>query len=385
MFSRRTQWDLTPNRLTQAHQEAVASGKELIDLTISNPTRAEIQYNENAILDALRNPQSLDYDPQPKGLRSARESVAGYYASEVDPESLILTTSTSEGYSFVFRLLCNPGDEILVLKPSYPLFDFLAELQDVNLVPYSLIYDHGWQIDFHSLENAITAKSRGIVLVHPNNPTGSYVSINERRQLNQLCHRHKLALIVDEVFLDYAHDDEPKPSFAANKDALTFTLSGISKISALPQMKLAWITASGPLTDLATAIKRLEIIADTYLSLNAPVQLAASVLLDQRKTIQPRIVSRIRANVAELDRQLAVQKSCTRLAMQGGWYAVVRIPVTGSDEDFAVKLLQRSGVFVHPGHFYDFPNYGYLVLSLIAPEKEFQSGVSALLQLVDSL
>lgn len=385
MFSRRTQWDLTPNRLTQAHQEAVASGKELIDLTISNPTRAEIQYNENAILDALRNPQSLDYDPQPKGLRSARESVAGYYASEVDPESLILTTSTSEGYSFVFRLLCNPGDEILVPKPSYPLFDFLAELQDVNLVPYSLIYDHGWQIDFHSLENAITAKSRGIVLVHPNNPTGSYVSINERRQLNQLCHRHKLALIVDEVFLDYAHDDEPKPSFAANKDALTFTLSGISKISALPQMKLAWITASGPLTDLATAIKRLEIIADTYLSLNAPVQLAASVLLDQRKTIQPRIVSRIRANVAELDRQLAVQKSCTRLAMQGGWYAVVRIPVTGSDEDFAVKLLQRSGVFVHPGHFYDFPNYGYLVLSLIAPEKEFQSGVSALLQLVDSL
>lgn len=385
MFSRRTQWDLTPNRLTQAHQEAVASGKELIDLTISNPTRAEIQYNENAILDALRNPQSLDYDPQPKGLRSARESVAGYYASEVDPESLILTTSTSEGYSFVFRLLCNPGDEILVPKPSYPLFDFLAELQDVNLVPYSLIYDHGWQIDFHSLENAITAKSRGIVLVHPNNPTGSYVSINERRQLNQLCHRHKLALIVDEVFLDYAHDDEPKPSFAANKDALTFTLSGISKISALPQMKLAWITASGPLTDLATAIKRLEIIADTYLSLNAPVQLAASVLLDQRKTIQPRIVSRIRANVAELDRQLAVQKSCTRLAMQGGWYAVVRIPVTGSDEDFAVKLLQRSGVFVHPGHFYDFPNYGYLVLSLIAPEKEFQNGVSALLQLVDSL
>lgn len=385
MFSRRTQWDLTPNRLTQAHQEAVASGKELIDLTISNPTRAEIQYNENAILDALRNPQSLDYDPQPKGLRSARESVAGYYASEVDPESLILTTSTSEGYSFVFRLLCNPGDEILVPKPSYPLFDFLAELQDVNLVPYSLIYDHGWQIDFHSLENAITAKSRGIVLVHPNNPTGSYVSINERRQLNQLCHRHKLALIVDEVFLDYAHDDEPEPSFAANKDALTFTLSGISKISALPQMKLAWITASGPLTDLATAIKRLEIIADTYLSLNAPVQLAASVLLDQRKTIQPRIVSRIRANVAELDRQLAVQKSCTRLAMQGGWYAVVRIPVTGSDEDFAVKLLQRSGVFVHPGHFYDFPNYGYLVLSLIAPEKEFQSGVSALLQLVDSL
>jgi alanine-synthesizing transaminase len=384
MFSRRTEWNLNPNRLTLAHEEALASGKRIIDLTISNPTRAQIKYDEPTILNALSNPQSLDYDPQPKGLLSAREAVSQYYAPTIDPECLILTTSTSEGYSFVFRLLCNPGDEILVPKPSYPLFDFLAELQDATLVPYSLIYDHGWQIDVHSLDNAITSKSRAIVLVHPNNPTGSYVSAQERQQLNEICHRHKLALIVDEVFLDYAHG-RPQPTFAANRGALTFTLSGISKISALPQMKLAWIAVSGPPAEVAPAMQRLEVISDTYLSLNAPVQLAAPVLLDQRKTIQPQLMHRVRATVAELDRQLAAQKSCGRFEIQGGWYAVLRIPVTRSDEDFAIELLQRSGVLVHPGHFYDFPDDGHLVLSLIGAEKEFRSGIAGVLEFANRL
>jgi alanine-synthesizing transaminase len=384
MFSRRTEWNLQPNRLTLVHQEAISSGKKIIDLTISNPTRAEIKYDESAILDALANPKSLDYDPQPKGLLSAREAVSQYYAPTIDPESLILTTSTSEGYSFVFRLLCNPGDEILVPKPSYPLFDFLAELQDVSLVPYSLIYDHGWQIDFHSLETALTPKSRAVVLVHPNNPTGSYISAQERQHLNELCRRHKLALIVDEVFLDYAHG-KPQPTFAANRDALTFTLSGISKISALPQMKLAWITTSGPPAEVVPAMQRLDIIADTYLSLNAPIQLAAPVLLEQRKTIQPQLMNRVRANLTELDRQLAMQKSCTRLVIQGGWYAVLRIPVIRSDEDFAIELLQRSGVLVHPGHFYDFPGDGHLILSLIAVQKEFRSGIAAVLERANNL
>jgi alanine-synthesizing transaminase len=384
MFSRRTEWNLQPNRLTLVHQEAISSGKKIIDLTISNPTRAEIKYDESAILDALANPKSLDYDPQPKGLLSAREAVSQYYAPTIDPESLILTTSTSEGYSFVFRLLCNPGDEILVPKPSYPLFDFLAELQDVSLVPYSLIYDHGWQIDFHSLETALTAKSRAVVLVHPNNPTGSYISAQERQHLSEICRRHKLALIVDEVFLDYSHG-KPQPTFASNRDALTFTLSGISKISALPQMKLAWITTSGPSAEVAQAMQRLDIIADTYLSLNGPIQLAAPVLLDQRKTIQPQLMNRVRANLAELDRQLATQKSCTRLVIQGGWYAVLRIPVTRSDEDFAIELLQRSGVLVHPGHFYDFPGDGHLILSLIAVQKEFRSGIAAVLESANNL
>jgi alanine-synthesizing transaminase len=381
MFSRRTEWNLAPNRLTIAHQAAISSGSKIIDLTISNPTRAGIQYDESAILKALANHTALDYDPQPKGLLSAREAVARYYASIIDPESLILTTSTSEGYSYVFRLLCNAGDEVLVPKPSYPLFDFLADLQDVKVVPYSLIYDHGWQIDFHSLETGLTKNSRGIVLVHPNNPTGSYISGQERKRLNELCEQHQLALIVDEVFLDYGHDGKHRQTFAENKDVLTFTLSGISKISALPQMKLAWIAVSGPQVDVAAAMQRLEIIADTYLSLNAPVQLAAPVLLNQRKTIQPQIMRRVRANLSELDRQLARQKSCSRLEIQGGWYAVLRIPVTRSDEDFAIELLQRSGVLVHPGHFYDFPIDGYLVLSLITREEDFRNGISPLLDL----
>jgi alanine-synthesizing transaminase len=381
MFSRRTEWNLAHNRLTIAHQQALSSGRKIIDLTISNPTCAGIQYDQTAILNALANPKALEYDPQPKGMRSAREAVARYYASIIDPENLILTTSTSEGYSFVFRLLCNPGDEILVPKPSYPLFDFLADLQDVKVVPYSLIYDHGWQIDFYSLETALTAKSNAIVLVHPNNPTGSYVNTQERQRLNELCRQHQLALIVDEVFLDYAHDGKPMPTFAANNDVLTFTLSGISKISALPQMKLAWIAVSGPQADVAAAMQRLEVIADTYLSLNAPVQLAAPVLLDQRKTVQPQLTRRVRTNLAELDRQIARQNSCSRLEIQGGWYAVLRIPVTRSDEDFAIELLQRSGVLVHPGHFYDFPSDGYLVLSLITCEEEFRQGISPLLDL----
>jgi aspartate/methionine/tyrosine aminotransferase len=391
MFSRRTEWNLTPNRLTLAHQEILQSGKKILDLAISNPTRAGIEYDDPAILAALGNPQSLDYDPQPKGLLSAREAVAEYYSCgsdipvrqavtvAVDPESLILTTSTSEGYSFVFRLLCNAGDEILVPKPSYPLFDFLADLQDVKLVPYSLIYDHGWQIDFHSLESAITAKSRAIVLVHPNNPTGSYVSAQEKEQLNKICRERGLALIVDEVFLDYALHDDNAQSFATNHGALTFTLSGISKISALPQMKLAWIAVSGPEADAHAAMQRLEVIADTYLSLNAPVQLAAPALLSQRKTVQPQLVRRIRANLAELDRQLAGQKSCSRLEIQGGWYAILRVPVVRSDEDFAIGLLQSSSVFVHPGHFYDFPSDGYLVVSLITPGDQFRQGISSML------
>src|SRR6266571_2088420 len=207
MFSRRTDWKLTPNRFTLAHQGVLREGREVLDLTISNPTRAGFAFNEITILDALRNPKSLDYDPQPKGLRCSRETVAEYYkcgagapAREIDPENIVLTTSTSEGYSYVFRLLCNPEDEILVPKPSYPLFDLLADLQDVKLVPYPLLYDHGWQIDFHSLEKAIGPATRGIVLVNPNNPTGSYVSAAEREHLKEVCRERGLALIVDEVF-----------------------------------------------------------------------------------------------------------------------------------------------------------------------------------------
>jgi alanine-synthesizing transaminase len=392
MFSRRTAWILTPNDFAEAQRKMAAAGREVLDLTISNPTRAGLRYDGEFILKSLANPKALDYEPQPKGLRSARQAVATYYrddhALDIDPESLVLTTSTSEGYSYVFRLLCNPGDEVLVPKPSYPLFEFLADMQDVKLVPYPLIYDHGWQLDFPSIHKAVTDQTRAVVIVHPNNPTGSYVSEAEHSELNEFCRGRNLSLIVDEVFLDYAHDGVPRPTFAANHEALTFTLSGLSKISGLPQMKMAWIATSGGKVknkdQVKTALARLEVIADTYLSVSAPIQQATPVLLDQRKLIQPQLLNRVRTNLKELDRQLASQKNCRRLDVEGGWYAVLHVPVTQSDEDLAINILRKVSVLVHPGHFYDFPSDGYLVVSLITPTEDFGQGIGRILELLSS-
>jgi alanine-synthesizing transaminase len=386
MFSRRTDWKLSPNRFTQVQQELRAAGREVLDLTISNPTRAELHYDAETILQALVNPKAMDYDPQPKGLRSARQAVAGYYGkqhNEIDPESIVLTTSTSEGYSYVFRLLCNVEDEILVPKPSYPLFEFLADLQDVKLVPYPLLYDHGWQIDFPSLYKAMNHRTRAVVVVHPNNPTGSFVADEERGALYQFCREYNLALVADEVFLDYAHDGAARATFADNRETLTFTLSGLSKISGLPQMKLAWIVTSGTDEKVSRALARLEVIADTYLSMNAPIQLAAAVLLEQRHSIQPLVLDRVRANLSELDRGLAKQKSCRRLDVEGGWYAILRVPVTQSDEDLAIEILRKHSVLVHPGHFYDFPSDGYLIVSLITPLQDFRKGIAKALDLLN--
>jgi aspartate/methionine/tyrosine aminotransferase len=384
MFSDRTNWKLTRNQLTEAIEEARSSGLRLFDLTVANPTRVGLNYDETKILQSLASSQAMDYDPQPKGLLEARSAIAGYYQKihgirGFNPERLILITSTSEGYSYVFRLLCNGGDELLVPKPSYPLFEFLADLQDVKLVPYELIYDHGWQMDFPSLRKAVTARTRGVVVVHPNNPTGSFVSAGEREMLNDFCGEHGLAVIADEVFLDYGLDGRKRESFAANRDVLTFTLSGVSKISALPQMKVAWVVTSGPVEEAEPALARLEVIADTYLSMSAPIQWATAALLEQRESIQRQLLDRVRGNLAELDRQLAGQEMCARLSVDGGWYAVLRVPVTRSDEELAVDLVRRKGVLIHPGHFYDFPQDGYLVLSLITPIEDFAEGMRRVL------
>jgi alanine-synthesizing transaminase len=283
----------------------------------------------------------------------------------------------------------------------------------VRLVPYPLIYDHGWQMDFPSLERAVTERTRGVVVVHPNNPTGSFVKVGEAEALNAFCRERGLALSVDEVFLDYGmeesgdvalpansrflhapldrlspiqklgRNDKAMGSFANNGEVLTFTLSGVSKISALPQMKVAWIVTSGPAAEVAGAMGRLEVIADTYLSMNAPVQWAVPVLLEQRKNIQRQLMDRVRSNLAELDRQLAGQTACSRLNVEGGWYAVLRVPVTRSDEELAIELVREKAVVVHPGHFYDFPGDGYLVLSLINRLDEFSEGIARLLEKLD--
>jgi aspartate/methionine/tyrosine aminotransferase len=387
MFSTRTNWHLAPNALTRAIEEVRASKQEILDLTVSNPTEAGMRLDPEVVLGSLLNPEAMRYEPQPRGLLRARKAVCHYYREshevfDLDPHHLVLTTSTSEAYTYVFRLLCNPGDEILVPRPSYPLFEFLAGLADVKVVPYPLIYDHGWQIDFDSLYKAATAQSRAVIVVHPNNPTGSYVSTDETSGLNTFCRDYKLALIVDEVFLDYAHDGIPRDSFVSNTGALTFTLSGVSKISALPQMKLAWLATSGPKDLVEQAGARLEIIADTYLSINTPVQLAAPILLEQRKQVQPMLLDRLRVNLEDLDRLLTGHPSCTRLQADGGWYAVLRVPVRGSDEELAIDVVRKVGVIVHPGHFYDFAHEGHLVLSLITEPDVFREGGARLLQCI---
>jgi alanine-synthesizing transaminase len=385
VFADRTNWNLKANPLSEALARHRMAGKPLLDLTISNPTECGFEYHNRAILQALPNPASLAYDPDPRGLLSARQAVAGYYAgrgTEVPADNIILTTSTSEAYSFVFRTLCNPGDELLIPEPSYPLFAFLADIQDVKRVRYSLDYDYGWQINFQALQQAITPRTRGIIIVHPNNPTGHFTKPQELEKLNAICSSRDLAMIADEVFLDFTLQKGHSPfTFAQNDAALTFTMSGLSKISGLPQMKAAWLITTGPEPLKSQALARLEIIADTYLSMNAPVQHAIPTLLEQGQPFQTQSLARARKNLSELDRQLVTQKSCARLAVEAGWYVVLRVPATRSDEDLAIELLTQKNVYVHPGHFYDFPSEGFLVVSLITREQEFAKGMKLLLEI----
>jgi alanine-synthesizing transaminase len=389
MFASRTNWRLDPNRFTQALEEHRRTGKELLDLTISNPTGCGLSYPEAEIVAALGDRRALEYCPESKGLREAREAAADYYVGRlgfagpgerVNPQRIVLTSGTSEGYSHIFRLLCETGDEILVPAPSYPLFEFLA---DLRLVPYPLFYDHGWQIDFASLRAALTPRARAVLVVHPNNPTGSFVKPHEAAELAEICAAREMAIVADEVFLDYTGGPEMARTFALQDAALTFTLSGISKISLLPQMKLAWMVVSGPQALVPTAVERLEIIADTYLSPNTPVQLALPKLLALRSGLQTQLQRRISANLAVLDGVLRESKLLARLDREGGWYTVLRVPDTGPDEALAVALLERCSVLAHPGHFFNFPRDGFLVLSLITPEKHFQEGVRRLRKFFD--
>jgi alanine-synthesizing transaminase len=394
MFASRTNWRLEPNRLTRALDAHRRSGKEFFDLTVSNPTACGLAYPGEEILAALADPRTLEYRPESKGLREAREAVAEYYcgrsgfsrpAAAVDPEGILLASGTSEAYSHIFRLLCEAGDEILVPAPSYPLFEFLADLADIRLVAYPLLYDHGWQMDFASLREALTPRSRAVVVVHPNNPTGSFVKPGEAVELAEICAAREMAIVADEVFLDYATSGGPVRTFASHDRALTFTLSGLSKISLLPQMKLAWTVVSGP-EDLArTAIDRLEIIADTYLSPSTPVQLALPKLLTLRHGLQAQLQARISANLSVLDGMLRESKCLSRLDREGGWYAILRAPVTGTDEDLAVALLEHFSVLVHPGHFFNFSRDGFLVVSLITPEDQLREGVLRLVKFFDRL
>jgi aspartate/methionine/tyrosine aminotransferase len=380
MFADRTNWNLSANRLAEALDRHRAQGRTLLDLSASNPTDCGFRYEGSSILKALIHPGALRYQPDPRGLKGARAAVSDYYAArgnDVGIDQIILTASTSEAYSFIFRLLANPGDELLIPAPSYPLFDFLADIEDVKLVRYPLVYDHGWHLDFHALEQALTARTRGVIVVHPNNPTGHFTKPEEFAQLNQACRERGISIIADEVFLDFAlvsRREKPK-SFVTNSPALTFTLSGLSKIAGLPQMKLAWLVVSGPEEQKREALGRLEVIADTYLSPSTPTQLAAPALLAERHRFHEQLMGRVVRNLAQLDSQLEKQKTCIRLDLEGGWYAVVRVPATRPDEDLAVELLEQHEVYLHPGRFFGFSADGYLVVSLITEERQFGEAI----------
>ena len=383
MFSSRTDWLLAPNRLTQQLEERRRQGQPVLDLTESNPTRCGFAA-ESGILQSLQDPRSLVYEPDPRGLLRARQAVCEYYASRgvsVSPEQVFLTTSTSEAYTYVFRLLADPGDKVFVPQPSYPLFDFLAGINDLEVLPYPLRYQDGWRIRLDAVRDGWVRGAKAVIVVHPNNPTGSYVKAAELKFLSECCLQNQGALIADEVFADYALEDgeDRVLSHAADSQVLTFTLSGLSKISALPQMKLGWVVVSGPESELKTALERLEVIADTYLSVSAPIAHALPALLEFRKTAQPRIIKRLRSNLSWLERQTAACPDARCLRVEGGWYAVLKVPERVSDEEWAVALLAEEGVLVHPGHFYDFPGDGHLVISLLTDEPAFREAIGRIL------
>ena len=389
-FAKRTEWTGEGTTWSRALEACHRSGTPILDLTASNPTQCGFSYDAHLLAD-LSAENAVLYEPDPRGMLHAREAVCGYYAdhgARVDAGQVVLTTSTSEGYSWLFRLLCDPGDEVLIGQPSYPLFDLLATIDDVKLTPYGLLYDpggsHGWSLDSHALRERMTPRTRALVVVHPNNPTGHYTLKAEREALSEFCREHALALIVDEVFLDYPlgrdASAELARSFArGDQNSLTFVLSGLSKVAALPQMKASWIVCLGPEEVRNEAMRRLEIIADTFLSMNAPVQHALPGWLAGRHSMQRQIRDRVRENLQTLDRALALQHKIARLVCDGGWYATLRTPPFATGEALAVRLLETCGIAVHPGSFFGFAEQNRLVVSLLPKPEVFAEGIAALI------
>jgi aspartate/methionine/tyrosine aminotransferase len=384
MFSRRTRWSLEPNQLTTRLQLRRAAGGEVLDLTEANPTRAGLGWPGAALAEALADPQVASYQPSPRGLPAARAAVAAYYQRRgvaMDPDHLVLCASTSEAYSFVFKLLADPGDAVLVPRPSYPLFEFLATLESLVVRSYPLACEGRWRIDTAALAAGCTADVRAIVVVSPNNPTGSFLSQPELAALRALGR----PLVADEVFGDYALGEDPTRvgTLAASREGLSFTLSGLSKLAGLPQLKLGWIAVAGEPALVGRALERLDVIADTYLSVGTPVQLATPRLLEQAPAQKARIQERVEGNRAVLARTLGPESAARALPADGGWYAVVRLPRTRSEEAWVLELLERDGVLTHPGYFFDFDEEAYLVLSLLPEPAVFAEAAARLARRVD--
>jgi alanine-synthesizing transaminase len=381
VFSSRLPASLVSNRLTDAVRDRRAQGQPFVDLTLANPTRAGFDYPPD-LLARMSDRGGLRYEPEPAGVLDARLAVAADYVRrgiDVAPGRIVLTASTSDAYGMLFKLLTDAGDDVLVPRPSYPLFDHLTRLDQVIATAYDLDIDGGWSIDFESIERALTPRTRAVLLVSPNNPTGSAATHAELERLAAVCAPRGIAIIVDEVFADY----ELEPGHAASvgqalsrSDVLSFALGGLSKSVGLPQVKLGWIAVAGPAPLTAAAIDRLELVADTYLSVSTPVQLAARDLLARGATVREQIITRVRTNYRWLRGAVAAVPSCRVLPSGGGWYAVMQVPTLESEEDLVVRLLTSHGVLTHPGYFFDFPRESYLVVSLLPQPETFADGIA---------
>ena len=387
-FSDRVPADLRPNRLAEALADLKQRNQPIIDLTASNPTRVGLVYPDD-LLAPLADSRGLVYAPEPLGLLEARQAIVADFARRgltTTVDRIALTASTSEAYSLLFKLLCAPGDEVLIPRPSYPLFDHLTRLDAVTPVSYELEYHGRWSIDVASIERAFSRRTRAVLLVSPNNPTGQFTDAAEVEAIAALCRTHDAAIISDEVFADY--DLWPVNRAASGllldrSDVVGFTLGGLSKSIALPQAKLAWIACSGPGEAVSGVRARLELACDTYLSVSTPIQLAAAQLLQRGAPIRRQIQERIRENYGTLRAQVGQVRSCEILRVDGGWYGVLRVPSIMAEEDLVLSLLSDDGVLVHPGYFFDFPREAFLVVSLLLPADRFADGVSRILSRFD--
>jgi len=388
VFSSRLPVNLVPNRLSRAIDDRRRQGLEILDLTASNPTREGIPYPVN-LLSGLASADGLSYEPDPFGSIAARRAVAREYARhglDIDPERIILTAGTSEAYSHLFKLLADAEDEVLVPRPSYPLFDHLTRLDLVRPRPYDLEYHGAWQIDFASLEGALTARTRAVLVVSPNNPTGSFIRQHEFERLQHICAERSVAIIGDEVFADYVLEPDlaaVAARMASARSALTFALGGLSKSVGLPQLKLGWIVAAGPSAMVSAALARLEVVCDAYLSVGTPVQAAAAELLGLGAQVRACIQDRVRGNYAHLWRAVTQVPACRVLSSDAGWYAVLQVPTYEPEEEFALRLLTEDGVSVHPGFFFDFPHESFVVVSLLPPPDRFADGIFRILRHFD--
>jgi aspartate/methionine/tyrosine aminotransferase len=388
VFSSRTPASLASNRLTEALDRRRRAGLPVVDLTLTNPTRAGIGYPREEILAALGDAAALTYEPTPRGLPAALEAVARHHARQgnpIHPDHLILAGSTSEAYSWLFKLLCDAGDEVLVPRPSYPLFECLATLDSVHTVQYPLLEALDWDIDFETLDSLCGPRARAIVVVNPNNPTGHFTRPATWLRIQEFAARRQMAVISDEVFFDYLWDGPvARQSALSQAEALTFTLCGLSKSAGLPQMKLGWLHAGGPDPVRACAMERLEWIADAYLPVSAPVQHAATAWLDLIPKIQASIRERCRANREALRTAFPAGGSVRQLPAEGGWCNLLDVPRVRSEEEWALRLLEREGVLLQPGYFFDFGREAVLCVSLLTPITDMGEGIARLVRMSES-